>query len=172
MKSFDEAPSKHLLIAFDLTKLVFNNLVFIPLGTLSPKIITFCFSDVKSPMLGSWWEVGFFKRGWDCCCGFSCWVCCCICGGREFGQSCCCFWYCWFSCWCKCCCSWLLHSVMLLLIMIILFVLQLLMLLLLAMLFFLLLLQLMMLVSLLLLMLMHKVYVIISELMIWRVLFI
>ena len=34
IKWFDEAPGKHLLIAFDLIKLVFNNLVFIPLGML------------------------------------------------------------------------------------------------------------------------------------------
>ena len=53
-KTFDEAPGKHLLIAFDLTKLVFNNLVFIPLGMLSPKLITFRFSDVKGSMLRSW----------------------------------------------------------------------------------------------------------------------
>ena len=49
-----EAPGKHLLITFDLIKLVFNNLVFIPLGMLSPKMTTFRFSDVKGSMLGSW----------------------------------------------------------------------------------------------------------------------
>ena len=63
IKLFDEAPGKHLLIAFDLIKLVFNNLAFIPLGMLSPKIVTFRFSDVKGSMLRPWREVGFFKRG-------------------------------------------------------------------------------------------------------------
>ena len=50
IKSFDEAPGKHLLTAFDLIKLVFNNIVFIPLGILSPKITTFRFFNVKGSL--------------------------------------------------------------------------------------------------------------------------
>ena len=53
--------------------------MFIPLGMLSPKITTFRFSNVKGSMWGSWWEVDFFKRDWECCCSFSCHVCCCNC---------------------------------------------------------------------------------------------
>ena len=50
MKSFDAVLGEHLLIAFHLTKLMFNNVVFIPLGMLSPKITTFHFLDVKVPL--------------------------------------------------------------------------------------------------------------------------
>ena len=57
IKSFDEAPGKPLLIVLDLIKLVFNNLVFIPLGMLSPKIITFRFSDVRGSVM-------ILVRGW------------------------------------------------------------------------------------------------------------
>ena len=42
------------MIAFELTKLAFNNLAFIPLGMISPKLITFHFPDVKVSMLESW----------------------------------------------------------------------------------------------------------------------
>ena len=50
IKSFDATLGKHLLIAFELIKLVFNNLVFIPLGMLSPKTTMFCSFDVKDSL--------------------------------------------------------------------------------------------------------------------------
>ena len=43
---------------------------------LQPKITTFSFFNVNGSLQEEWSEAGFFKRGWDCCCGLSCRVCC------------------------------------------------------------------------------------------------
>ena len=58
IKSFDAAPRKHLLIAFDLIKLVFNNLVFIPLGMLSTFLMLKLFCKILVQRLVSLREVG------------------------------------------------------------------------------------------------------------------
>ena len=64
--SFEVAPGKHLLLAFDRIKLGLNNLMFIPLGMLSPEVTMFHFFHVKASFYESWSEVGIFKKSWDC----------------------------------------------------------------------------------------------------------
>ena len=50
IKSFGEVPRKYLLIAFDLIKLVFTNLVFIFLDMLSPKMTALHVFNVKGSL--------------------------------------------------------------------------------------------------------------------------